>query len=57
MLSFPLDYLSLQTDKSLRFVTPEALSMLRKAETKQVTIQTGAVADIQIWGRVQERGK
>jgi len=52
-----LDYLSLQTDKRLRFVTPEAHSMLRKAETKQVTIQTGAVADIQIWARVQERGK
>jgi hypothetical protein len=51
LLSFPLDYLSLQTDRSLKFVTPEALSMLRQAETKQVTIQTGAVADIQIWAR------
>lgn len=52
LLSFPLDYLSLQTDRSLKFVTPEALSMLRQAETKRVTIQTmGAVADIQIWAR------
>lgn len=55
LLSFPLDYLSLQTDKSLKFVTPEALSMLKQAETKRVTIQSGAVADIQIWARAQER--
>ena len=48
LLAFPLDFLSLKTDESLKAVTPNALSILQQATTKEVTINPGPLSDIQI---------